>query len=108
MKIASGINLNEEECCALANAFANNPETVRDMCKLMDSELLRKSAEILLHTTRLFRPPHLEIDEAYAVVATAELKRLEAGLPHLRCAHTTETHRMALHSVVSKFSLPAA
>ena len=108
MKIASGINLNEEECCALANAFANNPETVRDMCKLMDPELLRKSAEILLHTTRLFRPPHPEIDEAYAVVATAELKRLEAGLPHLRCAHTTETHRMALHSVVSKFSLPAA
>jgi len=107
MRIAKGIEMCREECCALAHAFANNRETVKALCGLIDPELLRLSADILLRSTGLFRRANLAIDGAYETMAAAELERLKNGPPALRCAHSVKVHEAALRCIVSKCSLPA-
>jgi len=105
-KFAEGvIEFDEMTCCALAHAFAENKETVKQLKKIISPDELKKMADILPTTKNMaFLPPE-DMKIAYSQIADIELKRLaETGETGFHCGrgHTLEQHKKSLKEVSSK------
>lgn len=101
------IIFDEIDCCALANAFAKNPEAIKTLSGAMDPKKLKASADILINTTGIGFQRNEEVGMAYSQMAEAELERLKkTDDPDFYCAHSEEEHEKALKSVIEKLKTP--
>lgn len=71
------LELGEIECCALARAFAKNPEAGEMLKEVGEPALLKQSIDVLVRSARAAFPHNENVDLAYCQIAQAELKRLD-------------------------------
>lgn len=95
--------LNAEERCAIAHAFAKNKEAVTALKKVVEPAKLKAFADILINTERMALVPSAENKIAYEQIIKAELSRLtKEGSRGFHCKHSAEEHVASLNTALEK------
>lgn len=108
-KLPNMLTLEGGECCAIAHAFAKNPDAVAALKKIVDPRKLKLLANEMINTESLSYLPSADDKISYEQMARAELKRLEAdgAKEGFYCNHSKEEHVKHLNSVLAKVETKA-
>ncbi len=101
------VDFDKMECCALAHAFARNPDLVKKTLELkaIPAKKLKIFGNIMINSLSLSFRPNEEMKLAYNLFARAEERRLNSDAKSkLVCPHSEQSHLLALQSVLSKLS----
>ncbi|MDP2598952.1 MAG: hypothetical protein Q8P49_03925 [Candidatus Liptonbacteria bacterium] len=97
----------EVECCALANAFAKNPQAIATLLDAVDGKTLKLFADEMIRTEHIAFQRNETAELVYPQIAKTELKRIEAEKEiKFNCPHSAGEHETALKSVIKKLYKP--
>lgn len=100
------VEFNELECCALCEAFENNPELVDKFDEFIPNGKMEIYQEILINTSGMRFKPTGEVADVYRSFAVVEIGRIKDSNQNerLSCGHTVGEHAKSLGAVVEKMN----